>query len=243
MSDHVLANHMKVLCYALRASVNLHRNLTIGQSSISQSTSCRNLGVMFDKHAKMNVQINSICRSTHFHLRNIASIRPLLTDSAVAQLVHALITSRLDYCNSLLYGLPDTLLQKLQRVQNIACRIVCRAPKQSHVRPLMKELHWLPIEQRIIFKILLLTFKALNALAPEYLAELVTLYCPRKNLRSADLQQLDVPKTRLKTFGDRSFQAAAAKEWNKLPLDIKQSSSLLSFKTKIKTHLYKSVYE
>ncbi len=126
----------------------------------------------------------SICRSTHFHLRNIGTIRSLLTDTAAAQLIHALVTSRLDYCNSLLYGLPGTQKDRLQRVQNIAIRIVCRAPKQSHVTDLMEEAHWLPIDQRITFKILLLTYRALNDLAPEYLRELVIPYCPERDLRS-----------------------------------------------------------
>ena len=182
----------------------------------------------------MDVHINSVCRNTHFHLRNIGSIRHLLTKSAVAQIVHALVTSRLDYCNSLLYGIPDTRLQRLQRIQNIVCRIVCRAPKQVHVTPLLKELHWLQIEDRVTFKILLLTYRALNNLAPWYLSELVKFYCPTKNLRSAKQLQLVVPTTRLKTIGDRCFEAAAAKEWNLLPFEIKQSESLTSFKTNVK---------
>ena len=226
-----------------RSSVQLDLNVTIGQSVISPSNSCRNLGVMFDRHVKMNVQISSMCRSIHFHLRNIGSIRSVLTDDALAQLVHALVTSRLDYCNALLYGLPDTQLGRLQRMQNIACRIVSRQPKTRHVSPLMKKLHWLPVDQRIIYKILLLTYKALNDLAPEYLRELVIPYCPVRNLRSADLLELEVPKTRLKTNGDRSFKAAAAKEWNKLSLPIKMSPSLPTFKASIKTYLFKSAYK
>jgi hypothetical protein len=124
-----------------RVSLDQNINLTIGTSKLPISKSCRNLGVMFDSHAKMNVHINSVCRNTHYHLRNIESIRHLLIDSAVAQLVHALVTSRLDYCSSLLclYDVPDVRLQTLQRIQNIACRIVCRAPKEIHVTPLLKD--------------------------------------------------------------------------------------------------------
>ena len=115
-------------------------------------------------------------------------------------------------------------------------------PKQEHVTPLLKYLHWLPIKRRIDFKILLLTYRALNELAPAYLTELVSFYCPEKDLRSAHQLQLKVPKTRLKTYGDRSFKYAAANEWNKLPIDIKQSSSLGSFKSSVKTHLFKLCY-
>ena len=226
-----------------RVTLDQNINLTIGTSEISLSKSCRNLGVMFDNQVKMDVHINSICRGTHFHLRNIGSIRHLLTDSAVAQLVHALVTSRLDYCNSLLYGLPDTKLHRLQRIQNIACRIVCRTPKQVHVTPLLKDLHWLQVKDRINFKILLLTYRALNDLAPEYISELVRFYRPAKDLRSGKLLQLAVPTTRLKTFGDRCFEAAAPKEWNKLPLNIKLSTSIASFKSSVKTHLFELRYK
>jgi len=226
-----------------RTSVDRNTNLTIGTSEITQSKSCRNLGVMFDSHIKMDVHINSVCRSTHFHLRNIGAIRHHLTDSAAAQLVHALVTSRLDYCNSLLYGLPDTMIYRLQRIQNIACRIVCRAPKETHVTPLLKDLHWLQIRDRITFKILLLAYRALNNLAPEYISELIHLHQPVKDLRSGNLLQLAVPTTRLKTFGDRSFEAAAPKEWNKLPIDIKLSSSIVAFKSNVKTHLFRLCYK
>ena len=226
-----------------RSRVQLQESLTIGHSTISSSSSCRNLGVMFDSHADMGKQVSSICRSTHFHLRNIGMIRPLLTDTAAAQLVHLLVTSRLDYCNSLLYGLPDCKIKKLQRIQNIACRIVCLAPKETDVTPKMKELHWLPVKERIQFKILLLTFKALNAMAPAYLCELVVPYAPERSLRSEDKMLLDVPMTRLKTYGDRSYEAAAAEEWNKLPLYIKESPSLNSFKSCLKTYLFKQFYE
>ena len=107
------------------STVKLDSSLTNGNESISQSASCRNLGVMFDKYANMDTQITSLCRSAHCHPRNIQAIRHLLTDSAAEQLVHALVTSRIDYCNSLLYGVPGYKLDKLQRVHNIACRIVC----------------------------------------------------------------------------------------------------------------------
>ena len=226
-----------------RSRVQLEESLRIGDTVVSSSASCRNLGVMFDKHADMTKQVSSVCRSAHFHLRNINIIRPLLTNDATAQLIHALITSRLDYCNSLLYGLPDCVIYKLQRIQNIACRILCRKPRASEVSALMCELHWLPVRRRIQFKVLLFTFKSLHDLVPSYICDLVKMYAPKKELRSQHQHRLDPPKTRLKTYGDRSFQSAAAKEWNLLPLYIKLAPSLATFKSNLKTHLFKQHFK
>ena len=227
-----------------RSSVKLDFSLTIGNESISQSASCRNLGVMFDKYANMDTQITSLCRSAHFHLRNIQAIRHLLTDSAAEQLVHALVTSRIDYCNSLLYGVPGYKLDKLQRVHNIACRIGCRIPKTAHITGHVKDLHWLPITMRIRFKVLLLTFRAYNDMAPAYLCDLVKHYVPgRSGLRCEEQRQLERTVTKLKTYGDRSFQYAAINEWHRLPLSIRECSSIDRFKSELKTHFFKLYYD
>ena len=191
-----------------------------------------------DEHQNMTTQINTICRSAHFHLRNIRSIRSLLPSPAAAQLVHSLITSRIDYCNSLLYGLPDNRRYPLQRIQNIAARIVSLR-SDRHITPILRDLHWLPIKFRIIFKILLLTYKCVHGLAPNYLSNLIPMYHQNRNLRSTHQRRLETPKTRLKTYGDRSFSFAAPKEWNKLPLHIKISPSVDCFKSQLKTYLFK----
>ena len=124
----------------------------------------------------------SVCKSTLFHIRNISAIHKLIPQSAAAALVLALLTSRLDYCNSLLYGVPACKLEQLQRVQNIAARVVTltRCSPENHITPVLKSLHWLPIKIRIDFKILLLTYKCVNSIAPKYLCNLVTKkQCPR----------------------------------------------------------------
>ena len=149
--------------------------------------------------------------------------------NSVVQLIHSLVTSRLDYCNSLLYGLPDTKLNRLQRMQNIAARIVTRSPKFCHITPILKELHWLPIPARIVFRVLLFPFFSLHGLAPAYLCELVTPYKQSRVLRSAQQNVLVIPKMRLKSYGDRCFMAATAKEWNALPPELRVDQSLNSF--------------
>ena len=126
----------------------------------------------------MKAHVSQICRSSYMHLKNIGSIRNTLTQKATETLVHAFITSRLDYCNSLLHGLPATTINKLQRIQNTAARIVTRTRKREHVTSVLYALHWLPVAQRITFKILTLTYQALPGQGPEYLKELIVPYRP-----------------------------------------------------------------
>ena len=118
--------------------------------------------------------VTAVCKAGFFHLRNISSIRKYISRHTVEIFFHAFITSRLDFCNSLLYGLPQKTIKRLQHVQNAAARMVALTPKHEHISPVLQELHWLPVEQRIIFKILLMTFKCLNGIAPSCLSDLVT---------------------------------------------------------------------
>ena len=179
--------------------------------------------------------VDSICRSAYIAIRKIGKIRRFLDQNSAHRLVHAFVTSRLDCCNSLLFGLPQKTTLKLQRVQNTAARLVSCVPHSSHITPILRELHWLPISSRITYKILLLTFKTYHGLAPSYLSELVPRYTPVRTLRSASQPLLSRPKTTYKQYGQRSFIYAATFLWNNLPLDIRNASSVNIFKTMLKT--------
>ena len=157
----------------------------IDGSVIQPSRSARNLGVIFDNKLNMERQVSAICKSAFFHIRNISRIRKFLSVSSTKALVHAFVTGRLDNCNSLLHGLPKHLVHRLQLAQNCAARLILCGRKHDHVTPLLKELHWLPVEQRIIFKILFFTFKALNNLCPSYISDLLHIYRPTRSLRSS----------------------------------------------------------
>ena len=141
-------------------------SISVCEEVISKASTARNIGVVYDTFVSMENHVTAICKAGFYHLRNISRIRKYIS-------LHAFITSRLDFCNSLLYGLPKQTLMRLQHVQNVAARIVTLAAKREHISPVLYELHWLPVQERIVFKILLMTFKCLNGLAPSYLSELI----------------------------------------------------------------------
>ena len=217
--------------------------LKIGDSNIKPSKSARNLGVILDSKMDMNEQVNSVSRSCYAQLRRIGHIRPYLSSNATKTLVNSLVTSRLDYCNALLYGIPKSTSDRLQRVQNTAARLITRTPRTEHITPILRELHWLPITDRIKYKIIIHTFKALHDKSPRYISDLVQIYHPNRNLRSKDQAvKLVVPKSKTTTFGDRSFRIASPKLWNELPSSLREMSSLESFKKALKTHFFKLTY-
>ena len=135
----------------------------------------RNLGSWFDSRLSMATHITKIYASSFYSIYNIRRIRKYLSQQSTETLIHAFVTSRLDYCNGLLYGLQDCLLNKLKRVQNACARLIFKENKFCHVTPLIYELHWFLIRYRIEFKILLITLKILNFLAPTYLSSLIAI--------------------------------------------------------------------
>ena len=145
----------------------------VGNSCIQSSPSIRNLGTTFDSTMTMETQIKNTCQSMYYHIRNVGKIRRYLTDEAAHTVVHALVTSRLDYGNCMVFGITSHLLDKLQRAQNAAARMLTRT----------RNLHWLPIRQRIKYKLLLLTWKALHWMAPPYIQDLLKECIPTRNLR------------------------------------------------------------
>uniref|UniRef100_A0AAR2L787 Reverse transcriptase domain-containing protein n=1 Tax=Pygocentrus nattereri TaxID=42514 RepID=A0AAR2L787_PYGNA len=202
----------------------------------------RNLGVIFDSVLSFDVHICSIVKTAFFHLRNIAKLRNILSHADAEKLVHAFITSRLDYCNALLAGSSCKSLNKLQLVQNAAARVLTRARKFDHITPILSSLHWLPVKFFIDYKILLLTYKSLKGLAPQYLAELLIPYNPPRTLRSQEAGLLSVPRIRKNNALGKAFSYKAPQLWNNLPINIRDSDTLSVFKSRLKTFLFEQAF-
>ena len=200
----------------------------------------RNLGAWFDSMLSMETHINKVCSSGFYYLHNLRRIRRYLSQDCLITLIHAFVTSRLDYCNSLMYGLPQCQISKLQRVQNAAARIAFDLCKFCHITPALRQLHWLPVVKRIQFKILLLTFKAIYGLSPPYISERITVKPKSTHGFRSNNSTLLLPPIQkmLPTLGARFFAAAAPALWNKLPADIRNVASLNSFKKSLETFLF-----
>ena len=179
--------------------------------------------------------------SSYWQIDAFSIIYKCLTIDRSKRSTHVFVTSPLKNLNSLLVNLPDTLIKKLQLIQNNAARLVTRQKRSCHVTPILMELHWLPVQYRIHHKLLLLIFKCLLGKAPSYLSSLLHHYTPSRSLRSSSQCLLQEVPAR-KKYGNRAFSGAGPKLWNSLPLGIRQCQTIEAFKCALKTHLFKLGY-
>lgn len=219
--------------------------LKLGDTFIPASTSVKNLGTVFDSTMSMSDQISAICRCVNFHIRNLWRIRRFITQEACHHAVRALVLSRLDYANSLLYGVKEKDLKRLQRLQNKAARLVYACGRDWSSAYLLRTLHWLPVKERIKYKVLLYVFKSQHCQAPSYLMDTLKLYNSRKDVEdlgrrlrsSSDVTRLVVPRSKRKA-GDKSFNVIGPQLWNQLPVGIREAVSVPVFKGLLKTYLF-----
>ena len=186
-------------------------------------------------------QINSLSKSCHFHIRDIRHIRHLLPLSAATTLANSLVSSTLDYCNSLYNGISQANLNKIHRIQNSLARVVTNTSKFEHITPILKRLHWLPIKQRIDYKLRLLTNKTLQIQQPTYLYNslffLLTLCLPDHLIHRFCPSHMSE-----QLWLKRAFSVIAPRLWNSLPPDTRNSLSVSTFRSKLKTHLSKLAF-
>ena len=216
-------------------------NLSLSNDIIPVSSSARNLGFIFDSDMSFSDQIKSVSKSCHFHIRDIRRIRHLLPLSAATALANSLVSSKLDYCNSLYSGISQVNLNKLQRIQNSLARVITNTSKYQHITPILKKLHWLPIKQRIDYKLCLLTYKTLTNQQPTYLYNSLSFPSHSVSTRSSDSLVLSIPYVR-SSLGKRAFSVIGPRLWNSLPPDTRNSSSLPIFRSRLKTHLFKIAF-
>jgi len=216
-----------------------------GSEVIVPVESVRNLGLYLDTTMSMRQHITQLSSNCFGILRQVRSIRRSLTDHARTMLVTCFISARLDYCNAAFAGLPHRDLDRLQSVQNAAVRLISGARKYDHVTPLLFERHWLPVYQRVVFKLCVMTFKIVNITSPSYLQEYIRPLASSSStslrLRSADNGRLFVPRSRT-VAGDRAFAVAGPRNWNSLPVSVRSAPSLATFRTHLKTYLFRTAY-
>ncbi len=229
MTSHVLL--LLIIGPKTPTSNNLEHCLTLDDCSIDSSSSVRNLGVLFDSNLSFDSHVSKICKTVFFHLKNISKLRPMLSMSNAEMLIHAFMTSKLDYCNALLGGCSAHLINNLQMVQNAAARVLTKTRKYNHISRVLSALYWFPIKHRIDFKILLVTYKALNGLAPQYLSELLSQYSSPRPLHSQNSGNLIIPRISKSTAGGRSFFYLAPKLWNNLSCTVREADTLCQFKS------------
>ena len=204
-----------------------------GTTCIRLSPVVKNLGFYLDSELTFKYQVSKL-KSALFHkLKNIGRMKIFLTQNQLCMLIQSVIMLSLDYCNSLYYGCSKKVIEQLQMIQNRACRIIFGMKKRESTDEKMKSLHWLKIQQRIEFKILLLVFKSLRITsAPTYLSDLFY-GCEINNKRAITLHAKH-PAAQ----NPRAFQVVGARLWNNLPLALRQISEIEIFKNRLKTHLF-----
>ena len=197
---------------------------------------------MLDGNLNFNDQVKNVCRASFFHIRPLRHVHPSLTEERANVVACAHVQSQVDYANSLHTGMSSVNFDKLQLMQNTLARVATLTRKRDHIQPSLKRLHWLPICQCVDFKVALLTYSIRYSGEPQHLNSLLMDYKPTRSLRSAEEHLLVVPRTKLSSTS-QAFSVAAPKFWNNLPLDIRNSKTMSTFRKLLKTYLYKQVYE
>ena len=213
--------------------------ISIAGSLVPLSNTIKTLGITLDSHLTLDTHVSSVCKSAFYHIRALRHIRNSLTDDTARAVAVALVQSRLDYCNSILYGISKSNLTKLQRVQNSVARIVLRRHPHCSSADLLRELHWLPIEERIKFKLATITYNALSSHQPPHLSSLLHPHVSGSTLtlRSTSQHLLAIPRCKTE-FGKRAFSCCAPSVWCNIPVEIRSAPSISIFKRHLKTHFF-----
>ena len=248
-SNRLRLNAAKTECMwcatARRQHLVDHTPIDLNGVAITPSTSVRDLGVLLSSDMSMNSHVNKVVSECFYKLRQLKTCRRCLPTPVAASLINCFVISKVDYCNALLAGQPDYIICRLQSVLNAAARLIFGLRKLDHITETLRDrLHWLRIRERVDFKLCLLVYKAQHGLAPDYIAAMcrpVSSVEARRRLRSAAAGDLLVPSS-CTEFGRRAFSIAAVETWNTLPVGVRTSPSVNSFKAALKTCLFRRSY-
>ena len=246
VKDWMLNNKLKlnddktesVLCNPRSYDISAEK-IKIGDESVCFINVAKNLGVMIDKDLNLNHHISHLSRAVYLEIRRLRHMSNFVSESSLKTLASSFILSRLDYCNALFKNLPKYQIKNLQKLQNHAARVIFRKSVREHAMPLLMDLHWLPVTARIDYKIALIVYKCLNNLSPSYMSELITKYVPSRALRSGGSSLIVKTMAKYKTLGERAFSINASDVWNSLPLELKNCTSINTFKKNLKTYLFR----
>ena len=208
---------------------NLPTSITMGNAQIPFKQSVLNLGLTLDCHLTMNAHVSNIARTCYFELRRLASIRRFLTRTATATLVSAFSLSRIDYCDSLLFGSTQDVTSHLQRIENCATSVILHLQMSSSITIHLKSLHWLPVKVRSANKIACLCYHCQSSTAPSYVADMPhrkPLHTRNSLSSSFTMPLLNRPAHSKATLGDCSFYFASSSVWNSIPNDVRCAPSL-----------------
>ena len=210
------------------------RGTHFGEHCIRFSPTVKNVGVFLDEHLSMDRQVNSIVSQCYLSMKNIGRIKSVLSSDHLRMLVSSLVLSRIDYCNCLYVNSKKDNLYKLQKTQNSAARLIEMKNRRQLASPLLKILHWLPVNSRNTFKYLLIAFKIIKGLIPYGSLQI---NFKKYNTRPDDYLKLQnaFPKTK---YGKRTFEHIAPNLWNNLPLELRSLDEVFTFKRKLKTFLF-----
>jgi len=225
-----------------REKIDTAAGIKVAGTVVQFSDSVKLLGVKLDATLTLDRHVADVVRSCSYHTRALRHIRSSLNLETAKMIAQSLVSTRLDYCNSLLHGTTSGNFDRLQVAQNALARVVCQAPWTSSVTELRRSLHWLPVRQRVDYKLAVITYKTRQTNIPTYMASLINNYVPTRTLRSSDQHLLTQPRVKL-ILATKAFSVSAPTIWNCLPFACRVATSLSTFKRLLKTHLFTVAYE
>ena len=244
-SNYLKLNEDKTEIIEIGPYVNKFSEISLSTTKIKLGSKAKNLGFMFDDSLSLKEQLTAIAQKCNMNLRNLHRIGSKLSKDLKIQLVHSCILSQLDYCNAVFGSLNESQIQILQKIQNSAVRFIFNLSLRDHITPYLKELHFLPVKQRINYKIAMLTFKSIHGIAPPYITELIHLKSPNSIYGLRANHEPYILKTDLKTHFKRTegaFSYKAPYVWNNLPHTVRLETDFEKFKTALKTFYYEQAF-